>query len=44
MRLWFDSDVSDHLDRLDGVLAGERTEMWSGVTVASGVSFAELHL
>ncbi|MDG4803707.1 methyltransferase, FxLD system [Micromonospora sp. WMMD980] len=44
VRLLFDSDVPDHLDRLDGVLAGERCEVWSGVTVASGVSFADLHL
>lgn len=29
---------------LNGVLAGERTEAWSGVTIEHGVSFADLHL
>jgi hypothetical protein len=29
---------------LDGVLATERTEVWSGVTIKHGVSFADLHL
>ncbi len=27
-----------------GVLASERTEMWSGITIKHGVSFADLHL
>ncbi|ADL49626.1 MULTISPECIES: methyltransferase, FxLD system [Micromonospora] len=44
VRLLFDSDVPDRLDRLDGVLAMERTELWSGVTIGNGVSFADLHL
>ncbi|MEU5914841.1 methyltransferase, FxLD system [Micromonospora sp. NPDC047527] len=44
VRILFDSDVPDHLDRLDGVLAGERAELWSGVTIGNGASFADLHL
>lgn len=44
VRLLFDSGGPQRLDRLDGVLAGERAELWSGVTIGNGVSFADLHL
>lgn len=44
VRLLFDTDVPDQLDRLDGVLATERTDLWAGVTIGNGVSFADLHL
>ncbi|WP_435055794.1 methyltransferase, FxLD system [Micromonospora aurantiaca (nom. illeg.)] len=44
VRLLFDSGGPERLDRLDGVLAGERAELWSGVTIGNGVSFADLHL
>ncbi|PZG37096.1 methyltransferase, FxLD system, partial [Spongiactinospora gelatinilytica] len=36
--------VPDDPALLDGVLAGERGEVWSGVTVGHGESFADLYL
>lgn len=44
VRLSFDSGIPDDLSLLDGVLATERTEVWSGATIQNGVSFADLHL
>lgn len=44
VKLRFEGDVPAGLDLLDGVLAAERTEAWSGVTIKNGVSFADLHL
>lgn len=44
VKLRFDGDVPQDLSLLDGVLATERTEVWSGVTIKHGVSFADLHL
>jgi protein-L-isoaspartate(D-aspartate) O-methyltransferase len=44
VRLRFDGDVPQDLTPLDGVLAAERTEVWSGVTIRHGASFADLHL
>ncbi|WIY05588.1 methyltransferase, FxLD system [Amycolatopsis mongoliensis] len=44
VKLRFEGDVPAGLDQLDGVLATERTEAWSGVTIKHGVSFADLHL
>jgi protein-L-isoaspartate(D-aspartate) O-methyltransferase len=45
VKLRFDGvDVPADIDQLDGVLATERVEMWSGVTIKNGVSFADLHL
>ncbi len=44
VKLRFDGDVPRDLSLLDGVLAVERTEVWSGVTITHGVSFADLHL
>jgi protein-L-isoaspartate(D-aspartate) O-methyltransferase len=44
IKLRFDGDVSGDMSRLDGVLATERTEVWSGLTINHGVSFADLHL
>jgi protein-L-isoaspartate(D-aspartate) O-methyltransferase len=44
VKLRFEGDVPAGLDLLDGVLATERTEAWSGVTIKHGVSFADLHL
>ena len=44
VKLRFDGDVPQDMSTLDGVLATGRTEAWSGVTVAHGVSFADLHL
>ncbi|WP_103349780.1 methyltransferase, FxLD system [Amycolatopsis sp. CA-128772] len=44
VKLRFEDDVPAGLDLLDGVLATERTEAWSGVTIKNGVSFADLHL
>ncbi|WP_103343788.1 methyltransferase, FxLD system [Amycolatopsis sp. CA-126428] len=44
VKLRFESDVPAGLDLLDGVLATERTEAWSGITIKHGVSFADLHL
>jgi protein-L-isoaspartate(D-aspartate) O-methyltransferase len=44
VKLRFDGDVPQDMSLLDGVLATERTEVWSGVTIPHGVSFAALHL
>lgn len=42
--LYFDADAPHEPARLDRVLALGRAEVWSGVTVEHGVSFADLHL
>ncbi|MEV0633244.1 methyltransferase, FxLD system [Nonomuraea wenchangensis] len=42
--LRFDAGAPDSPALLDGVLASERSEVWSGVTIEHGVSFADLHL
>jgi protein-L-isoaspartate(D-aspartate) O-methyltransferase len=44
VKLRFEGDVPADLSLLDGVLATERTEVWSDVTIKHGVSFANLHL
>ncbi|MEV6987278.1 methyltransferase, FxLD system [Sphaerisporangium sp. NPDC051017] len=44
VKLRFDDGVPDDPSLLDGVLATERTAVWSGVTIKHGVSFADLHL
>lgn len=44
VKLRFDSDVPAELDNLDGVLATERTDVWSGATIKHQTSFADLHL
>ncbi|MGH3899601.1 MAG: methyltransferase, FxLD system [Pseudonocardiaceae bacterium] len=44
VKLRFDDGAPQDLSLLDGVLATERTEVWSGITVKHGVSFADLHL
>jgi len=42
--LRFDVGVPADPGLLDGVLAAGRSELWSGVTIGHGVSFADLHL
>ncbi|WP_405087568.1 methyltransferase, FxLD system [Microbispora sp. NBC_01389] len=44
VKLRFDDGAPENPSLLDGVLATERTEAWSGVTVRHGVSFTDLHL
>ncbi|TMR27462.1 methyltransferase, FxLD system [Actinomadura geliboluensis] len=44
IKLQFDSDVPGPTAELDGVLATDPVSVWSGVTIANGVSFADLHL
>jgi protein-L-isoaspartate(D-aspartate) O-methyltransferase len=44
VKLRFDSAVPEDVDLLAGVLATDRNEVWSGVTIHHGVSFADLHL
>jgi protein-L-isoaspartate(D-aspartate) O-methyltransferase len=45
VRLRFDGDdVPADMSQLDGVLATERVDIWSGVTIKNGVPFADLHL
>lgn len=44
VKLRFEGEAPQDMSLLDGVLATERTEMWSGVTIKHGVSFADLHL
>lgn len=44
VKLRFEGDVPADMNRLDGVLATDRCEVWSGVTIKHGVSFADLHL
>ena len=42
--LQFDAGFLEDPAWLDGVLAAERVEVWSGVTIEHGVSFADLHM
>lgn len=42
--LRFDDQAPEDPALLDGVLAGERGEEWSGVTIKHGTSFTDLHL
>jgi protein-L-isoaspartate(D-aspartate) O-methyltransferase len=44
VELCFDEGAPESPHLLDGVLATETAEVWSGVTVDRGVSFADLHL
>lgn len=44
VKLRFDDDVPQDMSLLDGALATERTDVWTGVTIKHGVSFADLHL
>ncbi len=44
VKLRFEDDLPADVTLLDGVLATERTEVWSDVTIKHGVSFADLHL
>ncbi|RJQ77659.1 methyltransferase, FxLD system [Pseudonocardiaceae bacterium YIM PH 21723] len=44
VRLIFDADAPQDINRLDNVLATDRSTVWSGATIPLGVSFAELHL
>ncbi|CRK59313.1 Protein-L-isoaspartate O-methyltransferase [Alloactinosynnema sp. L-07] len=44
VKLRFDDEVPQDMSLLDGVLATDRTEAWSGITIKHGVSFAGLHL
>jgi protein-L-isoaspartate(D-aspartate) O-methyltransferase len=44
VKLRFDSDIPDDLSHLEGVLATERTELWSGAMIKHQTSFADLHL
>lgn len=44
IKLQFDSKLPEAITALDGVLATEPVSAWSGVTIANGVSFADLHL
>ncbi|RDI35367.1 methyltransferase, FxLD system [Lentzea flaviverrucosa] len=44
VKLRFDGDVPQDMGLLDGALATDRAEVWSGVTINLGVSFADLHL
>jgi len=44
VKLRFDSGVPDDMCPLDGVLATERTEVWSGATIKHQTSFADLYL
>ncbi|MEU5992845.1 methyltransferase, FxLD system [Spirillospora sp. NPDC047418] len=44
IKLQFDSEAPEPISGLDGVLASEPLAAWSGVTIANGVSFADLHL
>ncbi|MEU8266399.1 methyltransferase, FxLD system [Sphaerisporangium sp. NPDC049002] len=44
VKLRFDDGVPQEPGLLDGVLATERTAVWSAVTINHGVSFADLHL
>lgn len=44
VKLRFDSGMPQDMNALDGVLATDRTQVWSGVTIEHGVSFADLHL
>ncbi|GIF01613.1 methyltransferase, FxLD system [Paractinoplanes rishiriensis] len=44
VKLRFDSAAPEDMSPLDGVLATDRTEVWSGVTIPHRTSFADLHL
>lgn len=44
VKLRFDDAAPQDLTLLDGVLATDRAEAWSGVTIKNQVSFADLHL
>lgn len=44
VKLRFDSGAPDDMSPLDGVLATDRTEVWSGVTIPHRTSFADLYL
>ncbi|WP_434450223.1 methyltransferase, FxLD system [Lentzea sp. E54] len=44
VKLRFDQDVPQDMSLLDGALATDRTDVWTGVTIKHGVSFADLHL
>lgn len=44
VKLRFDAGVSQDLGGLNSVLATERSEVWSGVTIRHQTSFADLHL
>ncbi|MBM7776001.1 protein-L-isoaspartate(D-aspartate) O-methyltransferase [Actinokineospora baliensis] len=39
-----DGEPPQDMSQLDGVLATERTEVWSQVTISHGVSFADMYL
>lgn len=44
VKLRFDNAVPEDPSRLERVLTTGRVEVWSGVTIENGVSFADLHL
>jgi protein-L-isoaspartate(D-aspartate) O-methyltransferase len=44
VKLRFDSGIPDDMSPLDGALATECAELWSGVTIKHQTSFADLHL
>ncbi|WP_345006205.1 methyltransferase, FxLD system [Streptosporangium album] len=44
IELQFDDGAPDNPSLLDAALATGRTEVWSGITIQNGVSFADLHL
>lgn len=44
VKLRFEGDVPADMSVVDGVMATDRAEVWSGVTIKHGVSFADLHL
>jgi protein-L-isoaspartate(D-aspartate) O-methyltransferase len=44
VKLRFDSGIPEDVSRLDGVLATQRIEVWSGATIRHQTSFADLHL
>lgn len=44
VKLRFDSGVPDDMSPLDGVLATDRTDVWSGATIKHRTSFADLYL
>ncbi|WP_308211852.1 methyltransferase, FxLD system [Actinoallomurus soli] len=44
VELRFDEGAPENPHQLDGVLATEPAEVWSGATIGHGVSFADLHL
>ncbi len=44
VKLRFDAGIPNDLSQLDGVLATERSHVWSGATIQRQTSFADLHL